>query len=136
MNLIVCLDDKNGLSFGGRRQSMDSALRLDIIKTVNSGRLLMNGYSRRQFKEQTANITESEGYLCEAGDGDFCFLETDDIMPYIKKIKTLTVYRWNKIYPSDKKFPLDSIVGNRLPCATTDFQGSSHEKITKEEYFL
>ena len=35
MTIIVCLDDKNGLSFNNRRQSRDKILIEDIIQTYN-----------------------------------------------------------------------------------------------------
>ena len=34
MNLIVCLDDKNGMAFNGRRQSRDRLLTEDLLQTV------------------------------------------------------------------------------------------------------
>lgn len=38
MNIIVCLDDKNGMMFNKRRQSQDKILRnsiKDIVKDTN-----------------------------------------------------------------------------------------------------
>ena len=35
MTIILCLDDKNGLSFNNRRQSRDKILIEDIIQTYN-----------------------------------------------------------------------------------------------------
>ena len=34
MNIIVCLDDKNGMMFNKRRQSQDKLLRSDIKELV------------------------------------------------------------------------------------------------------
>ena len=36
MNIIVCLDDKNGMMFNKRRQSQDKLLRSDIKELVKS----------------------------------------------------------------------------------------------------
>ena len=35
MNLIVCLEDKNGMMFNKRRLSQDKAIREDIYKNMN-----------------------------------------------------------------------------------------------------
>ena len=42
MNIIVCLDDKNGLMFNKRRQSQDKILRTNIKELVKNKNLFMN----------------------------------------------------------------------------------------------
>ena len=134
MILIVCLDNKNGLSFGARRQSMDSAVRQDILKTVGNGVLRMNAYSARQFNGEIKNTEED--FLKNAKSDDFCFLETDDITPYIQSVSGLIVYRWNRDYPSDMRFPLERVIGEGTKRECCEFSGTSHTKITREVYFL
>ena len=37
MILVICVDDKGGMAFNGRRQSMDRLLRADLLQTVGEG---------------------------------------------------------------------------------------------------
>lgn len=43
------------------------------------------------------------------------------------------LYKWNRKYPSDVKFPKDMLNDFKLE-GSTDFEGNSHEKITEERY--
>ena len=78
MNVIVCVDKNNGMAFMGKRQSMDCVLREKILEIANGSRLLMNGFSAKQF-ESTAAITVDESFLNNAGQGDFCIFFPHDI---------------------------------------------------------
>ena len=97
MTLIVCLDDRNGMSFNGRRQSRDSVLCRDV-EELSCGRLLVNAYSQKLFPG--ADICPDP--LKAAGTEDFCFVEDIDVM---QKADRLIVYRWNRHYPADVTFP-------------------------------
>ncbi len=132
MHLIVCVDSRGGMSFCGKRQSKDSLLRADILKTVV--RLYMNAYSARQFEEQTDKIIARDDFLLSAGEDDYCFCETDDIKDAISRAKTVTLYCWNRAYPYDKAFPVADYKSRWKLLSTEEFCGSSHEKITKEVY--
>ncbi len=133
MHAIVCVDSRGGLSFMGRRQSMDIALVSDILKSVTS-KLFMNPYSKSQFSE--GDIIAREDFLSAAGEDDYCFLEIDDITPHLKKVKTITIYCWNRAYPFDKSLPLDELKPDWQLVSASEFKGSSHERITKEVYKL
>ena len=50
MNIIVCLDDKNGLMFNKRRQSQDKVLRANIKELIKNQNLFMNEYSYKLYK--------------------------------------------------------------------------------------
>ena len=54
MTLILCVDDRGGLSFNGRRQSQDRRVREDLLTMAAGGALWMDDYSRRQFTEPEA----------------------------------------------------------------------------------
>ena len=56
MNLIVCLDDRNGMMFNGRRQSRDRADIEDILRDC-AGRLCIEGYSEPLFAGRGAEYT-------------------------------------------------------------------------------
>ncbi len=79
MNVIVCLDDNNGMMFNKRRQSQDKILR-------------------------------------------------DSIKELVKDKK------WNRTYPSDLYFDINVQNEQWELIESEEFQGSSHEKITKEIY--
>lgn len=132
MTVIVCLDDKNGMMFDGRRQSKDSVLRQRILTLANGNKLWMNEYSKKQFEEAFDKILVDENFLSQAASGDFCFVEDKPLFSVLERIEKLIVYRWNRVYPSDMKLdiPLDSFTLQ----STFEFKGSSHEKISEEVY--
>ena len=131
MHIFVCLDDRNGMSFGGRRQSMDRAVRKDILELAAGKPLRMSAYSAGQF--ETGEIMADDLFLHHAKAGDLCFLENLDITPYWERIDCITVYRWNRLYPADLYFLKPA--GWKCVEQTT-FSGHSHETITRETYIL
>ncbi len=133
MNIIVCVDDGMGMAFNSRRQSKDSVLRARIALNMAEKRLLMNDYSAKQFKnDKDVNIVVDNEFFANAEDGDWCFVENTDIAPFESQIKALTIYRWNRAYPSDLKLTLDLSAFSLQ--STYEFAGTSHEKITEEVY--
>lgn len=136
MKLIVCLDDADGMLFNNRRQSKDRIVRQKILELVGEGRLWMNGYSAKQFCGEAANIVVNEDFLAMAACEDWCFLEDTEPAPFVQKIDALIIYRWNRLYPSDVKFPTGLFVNRLKLTERNDFPGSSHEKITQEVYRL
>ncbi|MBE6528996.1 MAG: ribonuclease Z [Ruminococcaceae bacterium] len=131
MNLIVVLDDRNGMLFNHRRQSRDRVLT-DRILEISGGKLTVDSYTAELFDKTSADLQICANPLLTAKQGDWCFLETLSPAPVVQKIEKLVVYRWNRIYPSDLKFDLDLSVMKQI--STTDFAGFSHEKITEEVY--
>lgn len=131
MTLILCLDDNDGMLFNGRRQSADSVLCRHVEEFAGEGRLLMNAYSAKLFSSD--KVTVSEAPIQDAVDGDCCFIENLDVTPYLKNAERLLIYRWNRIYPSDVKFPADGRLGWKLR-NSVEFSGSSHDRITQEVY--
>lgn len=132
MILIVCVDDAGGLSFNGRRQSQDRLLRARMRERW--GQLWMNAYSAKQFSGETEGIRADEDFLRKAGAGEACFAEGPEAAEHLEDAEKIVLYRWNRKYPSDCRFPLDLTErGWRLE-ETAEFAGSSHEKITEEVY--
>ncbi len=130
MYTIVCIDDRNGTFFFGKRQSRDSVLVADVLKMTEGRVLRCSLYSAALFPSALA----SERFLEEAAAGDYCFCEGQALLPYREKTEGMILYRWNRHYPSDRSldlFPLEN--GLRL-LESVDFPGSSHEKITREVY--
>ncbi len=134
MKLIVCIDDKLGMAFNNRRQSKDSALRADIL-TLTDGKLWMNTYSAAQFEEANTFYMDDD-FLDKAAADDYCFVENADIAPYAERVSGVILYRWNRHYPSDRKFPMELFEDRWILESTFEFPGSSHETITREVYAL
>lgn len=133
MTVIVCVDDRLGVAFNKRRQSRDRVVTEDILKMAESARLIIAPYSRGLFAEE-CTVTVSDVPLVEASEGDFVFIEDRGLSGYEKRITGMIIYRWNKLYPSDRVLDvLPEDAGLRLN-ESTEFAGYSHEKITKEIY--
>ena len=127
MILIACVDNAFGMSFGGRRQSKDAALRERLLELAG-GRLRMSPYSAKQFD---AGIYSGEDYLSGAAQGDWVFVEDDAYLSFADRIEQIILFRWNRDYPANLwfKFP-----GQWTLARTEDFPGKSHETITQEVY--
>ena len=122
MVLIVCLDDSNGMMFNNRRQSKDCELRKHMLLMVGESGLWMSEYSKGQFEE-------AFNYCEDINEADYVFIENSKDIPQIE-FDRIVVYRWNRKYPGDMFFDL----GNRQLVSSEEFQGNSHDKITKEVY--
>ena len=135
MNIIVCLDDRNGMLFNRRRQSADAAVCSRIMELAKGKKLFMNSYSAKLFAD-IHEIHVSEDFFDEMGTNDWAFVENADMMPYLSRVNTLVVFRWNRIYPRDVFFPLAAITENHRYEIVREFPGKSHEVITEERYIL
>ncbi len=133
MKVIVCVDDNNGMMFNNRRQSRDRILIEDVLSSIKGGRLFIAPYSKILFEHSDTHI-ESELLLDKATPDDYCFIENKALLPYSDKIDELIIYRWNRKYPADMYLDIDPEALSMKLESTTEFAGSSHEKITKELY--
>lgn len=132
MHLILCLDDRNGMLFAGRRQSTDRILCRHILQMAGDNKLWMNAYSAGQF-EKPLNATVCNDFLEKAGENDYCFVENADVLSCLPKTRKLIIYRWNRVYPSDVKFPAEEL-SRWQKVSEFEFPGYSHERITQEVY--
>ena len=114
MTLILCVDDRGGLSFNGRRQSQDRRVREDLLTLAAGGALWMDPAAR-----------------AAEGDG-LCLLELQDPEAALERADRLVLYRWGRHYPADRRLDLPP-AGWRLE-GQTEFPGRSHDMITKEIY--
>lgn len=130
MHIILCLDDRNGMLFNRRRLSSDRAVCQRVAENAQ-GKLWMNGYSAKLFADY--EICVDEEFLQKAEAGDTCFVESPDFVEAAENIESITVYRWNRAYPADKKLP-EQILAQWQMNASVDFPGNSHETITEEKY--
>lgn len=127
MILAVCVDDRLGLSFGGRRLSKDRAVR-QRLWAMSGGDLRMSEYSARQFEEP---VKAGADYLSGAKAGDWCFVENGDYESFADEIEKIILFRWNRCYPADEFFRFP---GNWNLSRSEDLPGFSHEIITMEVY--
>jgi hypothetical protein len=124
MKVFICLDEKNGMMFNKRRQSKDSIVIKKVRKIVDKEVLYVSEYTQSLFPE---------GKVCEDFSviNGYAFIENpNDIFPDM--IDTLYIFKWNRHYPSDKKFTMDLL--GYIKSDEVEFGGSSHEKITLETY--
>ncbi len=132
MTLILCLDDRGGMTFNNRRQSRDSIVTADILKTAGN-KLTIAPFSEKLFSDKVG-VRVLENPLSECSNGDFCFIEMGSIAENIDKIDEIIIYKWNRLYPSDTRLDIDVTACGFSLISTSEFVGSSHEKITKEIY--
>lgn len=132
MIVILCLDDQGGMMFNYRRQSRDKEVIRDILQMKDGKTLWMNDYSAKLFEEAKEEIHCDEAFLQKAGEDEFCFVENEQPGFYVNRIKQLVIYRWNRKYPADFFPEID--FNNWTLKESTEFQGNSHEKVTKEVY--
>ncbi len=129
MNVIVFVDDRNGMMFNNRRQSRDSVAIEKIMEMTNGKRLYVNTYSSKLFSEYNDIVTDDD-CLELADNGEYVFVENLSLAPVADKIEKVILFKWNRVYPSDKK--LDVSCETMKLELTFDFAGSSHENITCE----
>lgn len=133
MNVIITIDDNQGMVFNKRRQSKDRELRKNILLQAGDNKLWMNEYSFRQFEEELGtNICVAEDFVEKAESGEYCFVENIPLTEYEDRIEMLVLYKWNRVYPSDLRFMIDLSSERWNLISGEEFVGSSHEKITKE----
>lgn len=134
MKLVICVDERYGMSFLGRRQSMDAAVQQRILALTEGSRLWMSPYSAKQFAP--AQLPACEDFLQKAGQGEYCLVETEDIAPWIDRVEAVIVYHWNRHYPSDLVFPVELFEKRWKRVSCWEFAGIAHERITEEVYIV
>lgn len=135
MNIIVCVDDKNGMMFNKRRQSKDRILIADVLKEVEEHMLWVNEYSLKQFIDfKLSNLKVDENFMDLAKIGEYCFVENISLEIYESQIERIILYHWNRTYPADFYFTIDVENQKWQKVKEEEFVGSSHEKITKEVF--
>lgn len=133
MNIILCLDNNNGMMFNKRRQSQDKNLRENIKELTKNNFLHMNIYSYNLYKDiDNNNIIVSDDFLDDYKENDFYLVENTSLIPYYNKINELIIYRWNRDYPSDSIFDDKFLNNNFKLIETINFKGISHDKITRD----
>ena len=128
MNVIICLDDSNGMMFNKRRQSRDSRVIEDIAEMIGEEKLYISSYSETLFKSSSINYLIVDNPFI-AG---HCFIEDKIIDVSNKDITQFTIYRWNRKYPGDLFFNSNLKENGFQLVSISEFVGTSHECIGKE----
>lgn len=133
ITVAVAVDDREGMMIFGKRQSRDRVLIADFVSSMGDKPIFISPFSKVIF-EPHENVNIVENPFLESSDGGACFIESFALSPYIDMIETLVIYRWNELYPSDVKLDVDVEKSGYKLVSVREFQGSSHERITKEVY--
>ncbi|MCC2255555.1 ribonuclease Z [Ruminococcus sp. CLA-AA-H200] len=127
MNIIICVDNRLGTGFNGRRQSRDRILYEKILKKVN-GKLVVSPYSAPLFDPSKIRVEDDPVH--GTGAGEWCFLENVSLHEIEDRIEKLLICRWNRDYPAD--IYLDVTLDKWKRESTAEFSGNSHKEITME----
>lgn len=127
MTLYICLDDRNGLKFNKRRQSRDAAV-LEDIRSQLAGDLCIEPFSEKLIREAGIPYV-----LSPEAAGDY-FAEDVPSEALLNQTEKIVIYRWNRYYPADVRWNPDFSAMDFSLRETTEFPGTSHEKITREVY--
>lgn len=133
MHLILCIDERDGLSFCGRRLSRDSRVIDHMLSLTEGHTLWVHPYSAKLFSQ--GEVKADELFLSKAGQGDYCFAEITPLLHPTQDLESVTLYHWNRAYPATEKFDRKLLQSFRLTLRE-EFPGNSHETITMERYSL
>lgn len=133
LTVAVCTDERGGMMFNNRRVSRDRILIDDLVVSVD-GVIYIDKYSSLLFEPHADRVTVLGDVLADAPAGAVCFVEVPPIMPHAGDISRLIIYNWNRQYPFDRQLDISPVKMGFKLVAVTEFEGSSHEKITKEIY--
>ncbi len=127
MILLLCVDKKMGLSFGGKRQSRDKAVTDRILSLTAGKKLYVKAESAALFDDQSVLLV-TEDPAAAAGNGDFVFLER---LPLPEKgVEGVVLFHWNRLYPATEHMTLDLAAFSKVK--TEEYAGTSHDRITQE----
>ena len=121
MNIIICLDDRNGMMFNKRRQSRDKKVIQNMRELCVESHLWTSDYSGLLFEMKDVYVTDN--FLEHAAEDDYCFIESIDPNEIEVPINKIVVYRWNRVYPADLYCTLD--FSNYKLIDEKEFPGSS-----------
>lgn len=133
MRIILTLDDRNGMTFNHRRQSRDRVQLAHLLRLTDGHALYMTPYTATLFAgDLPSHAVVVPNPPESAGAEDDCFIEDVATAPYRSRISALLIYRWNRDYPADRHLDID--LSGWAKTVIDEFPGSSHDRITLEQY--
>ena len=136
MILVVCLDDGDGLSFLGRRQSRDREVSAHILSCLEENTLWMEARSAELFPANDPRIRVTDKLPEKKTCADVFFCESKTWLSDLQRFTQVWIYRWNCDYPRDTHFPMEELEAKFVLKDRMDLAGYSHEKIILEVYGL
>ena len=94
MKLILCLDERNGLSFNNRRQSRDRAVIDKIVCLAKEEPVWITSYSSELFRETHCNVRVSADIMHAAKPGEYLFIENQDPHELLAQVSSVYIFRW------------------------------------------
>ena len=132
MKVIICIEDRGGMMFNKRRETRDRLVSLDMLVEAGASRLYIEPYSEKLFRGNEESVHVVENVLEETPADGCCFVEDRDLAGSEEKIDTLIIYRWNRVYPYDRKLDID--MGRYERTGRIEFAGYSHDCVTKDTF--
>ena len=134
LKLIVCLDERRGMMFAGRRQSRDKRVTEDIVRDLGEGALYISPYSEKLLRDFKIDLRIAADPIAAAREEKDAAVFLEDRAAPVRAdgIDTVIIYCWGRVYPADLTFTMD--LSDFRHRASITFTGNSHEKITKEIY--
>ena len=133
MIAALCVDDRNGLRFNGRRLSRDRVQLADLLDLCGGGTLWTAPDSGPLFPGE-ARVRTAPDFWEKAGAGQVCFFEDRPPAGVLDRAEAVVLYRWNRAYPADVHLAWDPAAAGFLLAERTEFPGHSHKAITRERY--
>lgn len=131
MVIIACIDDNNGIGFNKRRLSTDSTVSKDIANIVGDKILYVKSeYSKKLLSDYVKNIKilDENSEL----EDNYVFIDNNLMSFNEEVIKGIVTFGWNRKYPSDTKFIIDTNIWKAF--SIVEYAGNSHDLITKTLY--
>ncbi len=128
ITVAICLDNKGGMTFLGKRQSRDRVLIEDLVKSTD-GEIYISDFSSVLFAPYGGRYRVVDNPLTDTPDGAVSFIENLPLSEALPHIDRIIMYKWNRVYPSDKK--IDIRFDDFKVISESEFVGSSHGKISK-----
>lgn len=132
MKAVVCVAENGAMLFGGRRVSRDKIMLEDFLRLASDGAIFISDFSMKLFDGADASLIVASNPLSSADVGDFAFVEDKSLYEYRDKIEELIIYKWNRSYPGDFFLDIDPEKEKMTLKEVYEFEGKSHEKITRE----
>lgn len=133
MKVIVCIDERGGVCFHGRRVSQDRHQREDVLNHYGDEGLLMKESASHLYGINDS-VTVIQDWRDELTECRWWVTEDTEFLCWEDQLKEIVIYQWNRTYPFDEKLPVP-LDGRIWKCIEKrQFSGSSHEKIDMEHY--
>ncbi len=135
MKVILCIDEKGGVRFHGRRLSQDRIQRADVLRRFGREQLFMKEETAALYADaEMERIHRVIKWEPTIGKDGWWVCEDLEFMKWKEQLQELVLYRWNRKYPSDEQLSLTLTLPLWSCQACDTFAGSSHPLIHVEHY--